>query len=87
NAHMYQILLPTPERRAAFIEAMRGAGIITPFHYVPLHSAPAGQRFGRTSGPLSVTDDIAARLVRLPMYAGVDKEQDAILSAVVGKLG
>ncbi|MGB6229493.1 MAG: dTDP-4-amino-4,6-dideoxygalactose transaminase, partial [Litorimonas sp.] len=42
NAHMYQILLPTPERRAAFIEAMRGAGIITPFHYVPLHSAPAG---------------------------------------------
>ena len=44
---------------------------MTPFPYVPLHSSPAGRRFGRTSGKLAVTEDLSARLVRLPLYPGI----------------
>lgn len=78
NGHMFYLLLRDIEDRDAFIAHMRAAGIVTPFHYVPLHSAPAGLRYGRTDGPLPVTDGISARLVRLPMFwalddAGVDE--------------
>ena len=45
------------------------------FHYVPLHSAPAGRRFGRTAGSLDVTDDASGRLVRLPLWIGMTPEQ------------
>jgi dTDP-4-amino-4,6-dideoxygalactose transaminase len=45
------------------------------FHYVPLHSTPAGQRYGRTSGPLPVTDETSAGLLRLPLHAGMDIAQ------------
>lgn len=79
NAHMYQILLSTTELREQFISEMKAHGVITPFHYVPLHSAPAGKRFGRSEGDMSVTDDISYRLVRLPMFAGVEKEQAEII--------
>lgn len=69
NGHMFYLLMRDMEDRQAFIAHMRDAGITTPFHYVPLHSAPAGERFGRTEGNgLPVTDDISARLVRLPLF-------------------
>ena len=45
------------------------------FHYVPLHSAPAGRTYGRAHGQLRVTDDIAGRLVRLPMFPDLTSEQ------------
>lgn len=82
NAHMYQILLPDSEARGAFIAGMKDKHIISPFHYVPLHSSPAGQKFARVSGPMTVTDDISSRLVRLPMFAGVSAEQDEIIASV-----
>jgi dTDP-4-amino-4,6-dideoxygalactose transaminase len=44
------------------------------FHYVPLHSAPAGRRFGRVAGSMAVTDDCSARLVRLPLWIGMGAE-------------
>jgi dTDP-4-amino-4,6-dideoxygalactose transaminase len=77
NGHMFYLLLRDIQDRDAFIAHMRAAGIVTPFHYVPLHSAPAGLRYGRTDGALPVTDSISARLARLPMFwaledAGVD---------------
>ena len=68
NAHLYYIILPSAELRDQFIAGMKIDGIMTPFHYVPLHSSPAGRRFGRTSGSLACTDDLSARLVRLPLY-------------------
>jgi dTDP-4-amino-4,6-dideoxygalactose transaminase len=68
NGHLYYLVLPSAEAREALIERMREDGIMTPFHYVPLHSSPAGRRFARTSGDLSVTEDLSARLVRLPLY-------------------
>ena len=86
NAHMYQILLPTPDKRAAFIKVMKAKGIITPFHYVPLHSAPAGKKFGRVSGSMAITNDISSRLVRLPMFAGVAKEQDEIIESIISSI-
>jgi dTDP-4-amino-4,6-dideoxygalactose transaminase len=68
NGHMFYLLLQDIDDRDGFIAHMRKAGIMTPFHYVPLHSAPAGLRYGRASGDLAVTNSVSARLVRLPMF-------------------
>ncbi|MEO8839009.1 MAG: dTDP-4-amino-4,6-dideoxygalactose transaminase [Herbaspirillum sp.] len=78
NAHMYYILLAELEQRTAFIAEMKAAGIGTVFHYIPLHSSPAGQRFGRASGELPHTDAISARLVRLPFWIGVEDQLDYV---------
>jgi dTDP-4-amino-4,6-dideoxygalactose transaminase len=60
---------------------MRDAGIMTPFHYVPLHSAPAGLRYGRADGNMAVTNGVSSRLVRLPMYWALeDTSVDRIIS-------
>ena len=83
NAHMYYLLLPTFAARAAFIEAMNDEGISTVFHYVPLHSSPAGLRFGRSSGDLAITEDMADRLVRLPLWVGLEKVQDRVIAAAI----
>jgi dTDP-4-amino-4,6-dideoxygalactose transaminase len=72
NAHMYYLLLAGIEQRTAFIAAMKAADIGTVFHYIPLHSSPAGQRFGRTAGELPHTDTISASLVRLPFWVGME---------------
>jgi dTDP-4-amino-4,6-dideoxygalactose transaminase len=69
NAHLYYLILPSAEQRAALIAACKADGIMTPFHYVPLHDSPAGRRLGRACGELAVTADLAARLVRLPFRA------------------
>ena len=72
NGHVYYLVLPSPRARAAFIERLREQEIATAFHFVPLHSAPAGERFGRVAGPLVHTEDLSARLVRLPLFADLD---------------
>jgi dTDP-4-amino-4,6-dideoxygalactose transaminase len=87
NAHLYYLLLPRPEDRPGFIAAMQAAGIGAIFHYVPLHSSPAGMRLGRSHGELAVTDRIAASLVRLPMYVGLETDQDRVDHAVRRQLG
>lgn len=68
NGHMFYLLLHDIEDRDGFIAHMHYAGIMTPFHYLPLHSAPAGLRYGCADGDLAVTNDISARLARLPMF-------------------
>ena len=72
NAHMYYVLLPRGIERAVVIQRMRERGASPVFHYVPLHSSVAGRRFGRAHGELSVTDDLSARLLRMPLWIGVD---------------
>lgn len=72
NAHMYYLLVADEAERAALIRFLREAAIHAVFHYVPLHSSPAGRRFGKAAGPLPVTDDLSARLVRLPLWVGLD---------------
>jgi dTDP-4-amino-4,6-dideoxygalactose transaminase len=71
NAHMYYLLLANAEARDAFLEAARGDGVDCVFHYVPLHSSPAGLRYARSAAPLPITEDLSARLVRLPIWAGM----------------
>ncbi|MDQ6966072.1 MAG: dTDP-4-amino-4,6-dideoxygalactose transaminase, partial [Mariprofundaceae bacterium] len=87
NAHMYYLLLPDIERRSAFIEAMNIEGVHTVFHYVPLHSSPAGCRFGRVSGQLDVTGNIADRLVRLPFWVEMEVDQKRIIQSVLRYIG
>jgi len=84
NAHMYYLLLSNLAKRTAFIEAMKNLGINSVFHYVPLHSAPAGQRYGRAIGNMELTNEYSERLVRLPMWIGLDTEP--VISAVLKTL-
>lgn len=80
NAHMYYILLESLERRTEIIAQLKTQGINSVFHYVPLHSAPAGREFSRTSEKLRYTDDLSNRLLRLPLWVGLGDSQDFIIS-------
>ena len=84
NAHMYYVLLPSLEQRTALIDALKRDGISAVFHYVPLHSSPAGVRYGRTSGSLAVTEDLSDRLLRLPLWADMT---EADVQSVVSSIG
>jgi Predicted pyridoxal phosphate-dependent enzyme apparently involved in regulation of cell wall biogenesis len=86
NAHMYYLLLPSLESRARYIEALKNQGISAVFHYIPLHSSPAGQRYGRTAGSMQVTDDTSDRLVRMPLWIGLEDVMDEVLQAADGAL-
>ncbi|MCR4348027.1 MAG: dTDP-4-amino-4,6-dideoxygalactose transaminase [Sulfuricaulis sp.] len=84
NAHMYYVLLPSESARNGMIEKLREQGVISVFHYIPLHSSPAGLRFGRAEGELAVTNRVSATLLRLPMYAGLDEEsQGKVIDSVL----
>lgn len=77
NAHMYYILLESPEQRTSLIAKLKEQGVLSVFHYVPLHGAPAGKRYGRISGDLRNTEDLASRLLRLPLWIGLTEAQQA----------
>ena len=83
NGHLYYLILRNQGERDRLIAHLADDLIGTVFHYVPLHSAPAGRRFGRTHGPLPVTDQTSAGLVRLPLHAGMDISQaDRVIERV-----
>ena len=63
--------------RPAVLQELTRNGIGAVFHYVPLHSSPAGRRFGRSHGDLSLTTDLSLRLIRLPMWLGLSEAQQA----------
>jgi dTDP-4-amino-4,6-dideoxygalactose transaminase len=75
NGHIYYILLETAEDRARALAELNRNGVNAVFHYVPLHSSPAGMRFGRASGELAVTTSQSERLIRLPMWLGLSESQ------------
>lgn len=82
NAHLYYILLAADRPRGAFIDRLAQDGIGAVSHYVPLHDASAGRRFGRAHGSLDHTTDLSARLVRLPLWLGLEDAQDRVVDAV-----
>lgn len=86
NAHMYYLLLPDLTVRTEFISRLKREGINCVFHYVPLHSAPAGQRFGRVHGDMNVTDQISGRLVRLPLWLGLEEQQAEVIRHILACL-
>ena len=75
NAHMFYMKLENMDVRTKFINYLKGEEILTVFHYVPLHSAPAGLKYGRMSGEDKYTTKESERLVRLPLYYGLKEEQ------------
>jgi dTDP-4-amino-4,6-dideoxygalactose transaminase len=87
NGHLFYLILPTAEERDQFIDHMARHQIVTPFHYVPLHSSPAGRRFGRASGALQITSDKAARLVRLPLFFDLGIGSETVIATAMAFLG
>lgn len=86
NAHMYYLVLRSLEERTAFIAHLRARDIGAVFHYVPLHSSPAGMRYGRAIGALPTSIRAGERLVRLPLWPGIDAVQDQVIDAVLSAL-
>lgn len=81
NAHMFYIKLRDLEERTAFISHMKSRGVSCVFHYVPLHSAPAGLKFGRFHGEDVYTTKESERLVRLPLYYRLSAEDVSAVTA------
>jgi len=71
NGHLYYLLLPTGISQAAVLADLNRRGVNAVFHYVPLHSAPAGRRFGKVGSTMAITDEYSARLIRLPLWVGM----------------
>ncbi len=82
NAHMYYILLPDLATRTRLIDHLKQQNIHSVFHYVPLHSAPAGARYGRAADGLAVTIEMSDRLLRLPLWLGLEEHQTKVIQQV-----
>lgn len=88
NGHIYYILVPSVAERDPALRALVARGVHAVMHYVPLHSSPAGLRLGRTDGPLPHTDDLSARLIRLPLHPQLEASaQEQVVAALEEVLG
>ncbi len=76
NAHMYYIVLPTEKIRNELMDKLKQNKIAATFHYIPLHTSPMGITLGCKEGDLPVTEEYAGRLLRLPLYADMTKEEN-----------
>lgn len=83
NAHMYYLLLPDLDSRTRFISTLKKAGIVAVFHYVPLHSSPFGEKAARYQGDMSNTTNLSNRLVRLPLWIGLEDEHPLVIEKVI----
>ena len=83
NGHMFYIKNADLEERAALIDFLKENDILAVFHYIPLHSAPAGLKYGRFHGEDRYTTRESERLLRLPMYYGLKEDQ---VSFIAGKV-
>ena len=86
NGHIYYVLLPLGRDRSAVLAQLRAQGIGSAFHYVPLHSSPAGLRYGRVHGSMAVTEDATARLIRLPMSTVITPDEQAQVVEALGDI-
>jgi dTDP-4-amino-4,6-dideoxygalactose transaminase len=83
SGHLFYVLLTTADLRDEMLQALSERGVHAVFHYLPLHASPGGRRFGRLGGPVPVTIDASARLLRLPLWAGLgDARTQAVIDAV-----
>lgn len=74
NAHMYYVVLAPSVERQQVINRLKADGIFPVFHYVPLHNSPGGRRYGRVAGEMTHTDDLSARLLRLPLWVSMQPQ-------------
>lgn len=83
NAHMFYLRCPDLKSRTQFIARMKEKGIMCVFHYIPLHSSPAGIKYGRVCGKLNVTNLVSDTLVRIPLFYGLtENDQDYIINQI-----
>ncbi len=83
NAHMYYLLLDQGMDRRKLLEKLDAAGINAISHFVPLHNSPAGKRYGCIHGSMQKTENLAARLVRLPLWKGIsNQQQDRVIEVL-----
>ncbi len=82
NAHMYYLLTRDLGHRTEIIARLKAEGMHAVFHYVPLHSSPAGRKYGRVHGSLEVTDYISDSVVRLPLWIGVEEVEENIAGKI-----
>jgi dTDP-4-amino-4,6-dideoxygalactose transaminase len=83
NAHLYYLLMGDLSARMTLLERLKARGVNAVFHYVPLHSSPAGKRYGRAHGDLSRTEAVSDRLVRLPLWIEMaDEDVVQVIRAV-----
>ena len=83
NAHMFYAIVSNHETRTRLLGTLNAARFNAVFHYVPLHSSEAGRRFGRTSGDLLQTDSISGRLIRFPLWIGMEQSDVAGIVEIV----
>ncbi|MDY0884064.1 dTDP-4-amino-4,6-dideoxygalactose transaminase [Dongia soli] len=87
NGHIYYIILRDVEITQNLLRDLRNQGIGATTHYIPLHSAPAGLRYGRVAGSMEITDHVGTCLVRLPLHAAISKEEiNRVAEAVTAQL-
>jgi dTDP-4-amino-4,6-dideoxygalactose transaminase len=82
NAHMFYVLVESQDVRSQLIEHLKSRDVMAIFHYVPLHSAPAGLEFAKVSGSMANTDYLAGRLLRLPLFVELGDDQARVIDAV-----
>ena len=85
NGHIYYLLINKKYNRDRVLHKMNELGVNAVFHYQPLHSSPAGKKYGKHYSPLPITDDISERIIRLPMWIGFDQHEkvsDALLKSL-----
>jgi dTDP-4-amino-4,6-dideoxygalactose transaminase len=81
--HMFYVIMPSFETRQALISHLAACGILSVFHYLPLHLSPMGLRFGGCQGDCPVTEDLSDRLLRFPFFTGMSSsEQSQVIDAV-----
>lgn len=85
NGHIFYIITRSLEDRCRLIDYLKQNGTMAIFHYVPLHSSPAGIKYGRTSGDMRNTDDLSDRVLRLPIYYEMRDEDVEMVAEHVGR--
>lgn len=85
-AHVFYLLFPHSELRDEAMESLKKVGVRTAFHYVPLHTSPMGHSLGWSAGELPVTESVAARLLRLPLYFNLSDEEHVRVCQAVREL-
>ena len=84
NGHIFAVVLDKRHDRTEVLKALLARGVLAVFHYIPLHSAPAGLAHGRVAGPMEVTDNAGAQLIRLPLFADLsDSNVERVIETLI----
>ena len=82
NGHMYYLILNSEKARNSLIQFLKKRGIVSVFHYIPLHSSPFGEKHSIISGDLDITNRTASQLLRLPLWPGLEKDIEKVIQVV-----